>query len=433
MNNWLRRVHPPAFDIIWRALFIFVFLAYSLYLCNFSIERHKHWTGGKYGPNFFRAMFWLEANSNHTDVVLADWELGAQIVAHIRRPVIATSKVYPSEAREVGERYIDVRTKFFKAPNEVAALKIIRKYQVKYVLFNKQRTSAKQAWLWRMKQKGRMEYFDLVYDSHGFMIYKVRNAPSQVAEEDLKKLFSRLPEPTSFVHNVVGAVLPHPPAVIFQTVAADFFNSLALHQNVKTVIIMGPAHFVPKWPHVNTSMAKVPTAFGDCEVDSQIVRDLMGRTSVTPNEEIQATEHSVRSLLPLLKYKFPNAKFVPLLFGRDVTAEQAKKIGTELARYTAEDTLFIASTDFSHGMTSADALSHDRSAAESVILFDEPGILRSHIDCTQAVLALLECLKTVQATDGQIMQVTNSHLLDDKAKMVVGYVSIVFLRKSNHE
>ncbi len=91
----------------------------------------------KYDKNIYNSFVWLKEHSSRNEVVLAEWTQGNQIVAFVENPVIATSKVYPSESVEVSERYVDLG-KFFFSKNEKEAKNIIEKYNVKYVYIRKQ-------------------------------------------------------------------------------------------------------------------------------------------------------------------------------------------------------------------------------------------------------------------------------------------------------
>jgi hypothetical protein len=103
---------------LWRLLLTAAFLGAVLIQFRSNESGLRKSQEPEPGACLFRALFWLKDHSKPSDVVLTDWENGAQVVAHAERPVIVTSKVYPSEVRKAAERYRDSRHNFNRAASE---------------------------------------------------------------------------------------------------------------------------------------------------------------------------------------------------------------------------------------------------------------------------------------------------------------------------
>jgi glycosyltransferase involved in cell wall biosynthesis/AMMECR1 domain-containing protein len=141
------------------------------------------------------ALRWLKENSEPDAIVMAPWFRGNQIIAFANRRVVATTKVYPSEAMEVAKRYRDIAS-FFLNESDEDAKAIAERYGASYVFIDKNF----QAWLCkainrceyatpnrgalnpvglartiagRMSQGGELQYFHKVWDSPRFVIYKI--------------------------------------------------------------------------------------------------------------------------------------------------------------------------------------------------------------------------------------------------------------------
>lgn len=141
------------------------------------------------------ALQWLKENSEPGAVVMTHWFRGNQIIAFADRRVVATTKVYPSETKEVATRYRDI-AQFFLSEREEDAKAIAERYWASYVFLDKNF----QAWLCKavnrceyatsnrralnptglartvaghMVQGGEFQYFQKVWDSPRFVIYQI--------------------------------------------------------------------------------------------------------------------------------------------------------------------------------------------------------------------------------------------------------------------
>jgi uncharacterized membrane protein len=161
-----------SFVLLWKALFIVVFSAYFISQIQPLHRQVKSWYNLANSRDFYRALSWLKENSKEEDVVLTKWELGAQVVAHAERPVVATCKVYPSEVKEVAERYEDINDNFFGSKDERKAGFIAKKYNVRFILLGRKISKTKTI-LDRMSARQRLNGFRLVYTSGRYIIYEV--------------------------------------------------------------------------------------------------------------------------------------------------------------------------------------------------------------------------------------------------------------------
>jgi len=141
------------------------------------------------------ALRWLKENSEPDAIIMAHWFRGNQIIAFANRRVVATTKVYPSEAMEVAKRYRDIAS-FFLNESEEDAKAIAERYGASYVFMDKSfqaglckainrceyATSNRRALnsvglartiAGRMSQGGELRHFHKVWDSPRFIIYKI--------------------------------------------------------------------------------------------------------------------------------------------------------------------------------------------------------------------------------------------------------------------
>ncbi len=196
-------------------LFFWVDLDMVFYKLSAKNSRSQH-----YGEEMTAVLQWLKDNSFPQDVVLCEWTEGNLVIATANRGVVATSKVYPSEAREVARRYQDLK-KFFFAENENDAMEIVNKYSVRWIylrkkpdlasLANKSNITNTQRFvlnneltpegrqrtiIGKMLSKAEFSNFKLVLDSPDFLIYRVRPFNDFSLTDDEKKSLLKLARET---------------------------------------------------------------------------------------------------------------------------------------------------------------------------------------------------------------------------------------------
>ncbi len=146
---------------------------------------------------------------------------------------------------------------------------------------------------------------------------------------------------------VVGLISPHAAYFASGATAAHGFKALARHRGVRRVIIVGLVH---KDAHQGISLPRFRfyrTPLGSVEVDAAAVDSLRGKAPFVSVPWTHWVEHSVEAQLPLLKHVQPKAKIVPLMMGK-VDEAGLRRAGELLAPLMGPETVFIASSDFTH-------------------------------------------------------------------------------------
>ena len=151
-----------------------------------------------YVKDFIKTLSWIKENTGENDAFFTEWKDGTLITGYTNRRAIATSKVYPSEAMIVGERYKDI-SRFFFTDKEKDALELMKRYNATYVMVQKgfslkscgyiRRCSPENYFssnqfagdpiitekymAGRFLENHNLNHFKLVYSSDFFKIYKV--------------------------------------------------------------------------------------------------------------------------------------------------------------------------------------------------------------------------------------------------------------------
>ncbi len=148
--------------------------------------------------------------------------------------------------------------------------------------------------------------------------------------------------------NVIALILPHAGYQYSGQTAAAALKTT--NREYKRIIVIGPSHrtpiggmlSVPKGTHYQTPLGQTP-------LDVEFINKLL-EYPIFQNVQMahgNQFENAVQIEIPLLQYKYQNFRLVPILTGQcsEKTIEKAASI---LKAMTDEDTLVIASSDFTH-------------------------------------------------------------------------------------
>ncbi len=186
------------------------------------------------------------------------------------------------------------------------------------------------------------------------------------------------------------------------------------------------------------------TPLGDIPVDEEACRQLLDDESGLFQWEPRAhtPEHSLENHLPFLQVALGKFKLVPLMFG-SLRDDDYKTVAAVLEKFLDDETLFVASTDFTHygrsyGYTPfpLDDKTPGKLEALATLAFGfitraDPAGFRGHLAKTRdticgrvPVTALLEVLEDRAA--GHVLKFDTSGRMSGSYSLSVSYASIVF-------
>jgi len=126
---------------------------------------------------------------------------------------------------------------------------------------------------------------------------------------------------------------------------------LVQSKRVRQIIIIGPNHGEQGHGLIITSLANWKTNFGLIKPAQNSIRQLTQDGLVLVEESPFQEEHSIYNLLPYIKLSFPNAKVVPLILKARTNQRVAELLAQRLLEISNQDTIIVASLDFSHFQT----------------------------------------------------------------------------------
>ncbi len=209
---------------------------------------------------------------------------------------------------------------------------------------------------------------------------------------------------------LVGGVVPH------HNLAAElltrFFRQLEADPPT-TVIVVGPNHEARGQP-VITGRRGWQTEFGVVEADQSLVDRLVAGGLATVDDETLEPEHAIGALMPYLKYHAPNAKVVPLILHREVGLPELRRLAQALAEQTDDETLLLASVDFSHYLTRVEAEAKDAQTLPLIEEMDLTALMRlgpDHIDSPGSLSVLMLAMEERAADGPHLTGHTNSGVI----------------------
>lgn len=139
---------------------------------------------------------------------------------------------------------------------------------------------------------------------------------------------------------------PHAGTIYSGPIAASAYITLrSLKEQIKRVILLGPAHHVPVRGLAASSADIFETPLGEIPIDKDCLKDLMSLTQVSYNDEAHAPEHSLEVHLPFLQEVLEGFQLVPFVVGFTEPEEVAEVIDTA---WGGPETLIVVSSDLSH-------------------------------------------------------------------------------------
>lgn len=241
-------------------------------------------------------------------------------------------------------------------------------------------------------------------------------------DAQVRSYLEQAPRPAEPAARPKALIVPHAGYVYSGPIAAAAYARLAAaRDDIRRVVLLGPAHRVLLRGLGVPSADSFATPFGEVEVDRAAVARALDLPQVTESDCAHALEHSLEVQLPFLQRVLGKFRLVPFAVGETTAAQVAEVI--ELLWGEAE-TLVVVSSDLSHYHTYDRARSLDRSSAQSVLA------LSPTLDNSQACGALpINGLLTVVRRRGlqpELLDLRNSGDTAGDRLRVVGYGSFVF-------
>jgi hypothetical protein len=234
----------------------------------------------------------------------------------------------------------------------------------------------------------------------------------------------------------IGLICPHAGYMYSGFCAATAYKTLE-NKDIKTSIIVHPSHRANHFGLSISPFTEYETPFGNLLLDGDIAQSLCNESTEVIDAEYHQSEHSMEVQLPFLYYLNPNIKVVPIMIGNQ-NKRISQVLSEMLIKYTDKETVIIVSSDLSHYHTAEIATQMDRVLINNIIALDTDSFYKDTFSreteaCGFAgILTMMNIAKLLDESKITELMYTHSGFTSGDFNQVVGYLSAILYRGSNH-
>jgi AmmeMemoRadiSam system protein B len=235
-------------------------------------------------------------------------------------------------------------------------------------------------------------------------------------------------ELTSDAGTVHGCIVPH------HLVAKDLIHEV--FQNVskdkyKTVVLIGPDHESTDKGKIFTTMSNWQTPTGILETDVELTKELLKYNFIKENDDKLTMEHSTSSIIPFINFYMKDVKVVTLVLTKQVKLSDVETLTDVLYdNIRTDETLFIASVDFSHYLSLEESNKMDLISMESIQNKDIQRIMsftNDNLDSPVSIATMLKMMDKTGTSKKIVLRNSNSELILKKEfDETTSYITYLF-------
>lgn len=185
-------------------------------------------------------------------------------------------------------------------------------------------------------------------------------------------------------NNIISAICPHHLAA--KPMIKDFYQQLAQAGQPQTIILLSPDHFNYYLLAGNKNLilpSQNHPKFYGLEIDTNLLK-LFNTDQYTLNSSY-LIDHGITNHLYFIKQYFPNAKVLPVIIPQQADNKKIDHFTRLISKQAPENTLVVASVDFSHYLPVSVAEFHDTKSISTLIDFDQQDFPELEVDCWQCL------------------------------------------------
>jgi AmmeMemoRadiSam system protein B len=226
--------------------------------------------------------------------------------------------------------------------------------------------------------------------------------------------------PIGLAHIYGGVVSHHIPTTISQLV--EFYTRLKKTQDVKRFIVIGPDHTDAGTAPITVSDSSFFTIYGELKPILNLASNLQTAKLAHIEEAPFDPEHSIGSQMLIISRIFPGSFVTPIILRSNTSYAQAQALGKYLAQFLDDETVLIASVDFSHYLSTNQALSLDQISGQVLRNLDIEALPLIKADSSKSMLVFMQAMKDKKAVDTDSVEVLNTNDFMQNSDYTTGYV-----------
>lgn len=207
----------------------------------------------------------------------------------------------------------------------------------------------------------------------------------------------------------------------------EFFRTLKENTgNRKVFVVMGPDHYEKCQGEITTTARSYSTPFGELKNNAEIYQKLVS-AGVTVDDNCFSDEHAITVESNYIKYLYPDAEIVPILFSMRAKSSDEVLVNQVLENYK-NDVFILVSIDFNHYHSLTEANASDEKAGEAIKSMVPEKITREMVDSPSSMKAALKLAKQ-WGRKPSILRKANSYEFVGLPENTTSYMNIVFVGK----
>jgi MEMO1 family protein len=231
---------------------------------------------------------------------------------------------------------------------------------------------------------------------------------------------------------VKAGLVPHAGYQYSGHVAGAVFAKIALPRNI---VILGVRHFPRGNSAAILTQGAWRTPLGDAEIDEKLAQSIQRACPLLVEDAVaHSGEHSLEVQVPFLQVLVPGFSFAPIALGT-IRFEELVSVGEGIGRVLAsapEEVLLLTTSDLNHYEDDATTRGKDAKALDRLLSLDARGLYDvcrnqeiSMCGLGPAV-AMLTALKSLGATQADLVRYATSGDVSGDRSAVVGYAGMIF-------
>ncbi|MFZ2331406.1 MAG: AmmeMemoRadiSam system protein B, partial [Atribacterota bacterium] len=230
---------------------------------------------------------------------------------------------------------------------------------------------------------------------------------------------------------VAGGVVPH--HLLAKEIIEDFFEFISgQEEHPETIILLSPDHFncsatKKESSFISVGWDKSVTELEGLSTDIDLLKRMTIDNNIIPDRSAVLAEFGITNLLPFIKKYLPQTKIIPILIPESITQEEVIKFVRTINQVSNEQTIIIASVDFSHYLPAVAAVFHDTRSIRVLLNFEESEFENIEVDSWQSLYAMRLFAKLRGGENPAIIAHKNSvDFLPCDFNSTTSYFSVVF-------
>lgn len=250
--------------------------------------------------------------------------------------------------------------------------------------------------------------------------------PADPAElqAEVRRLLAGVPEPSAVADLPPKAVIvPHAGYRYSGPVAASVYGRLgALRRVVRTVAMLGPAHYWPAEGLFLSGADSFASPAGTLRVDTEAVARVTALDGASVCDAAHEPEHCLEVQLPFILETLGDVAIVPMLAGGRSGAAAGAALET---LWNGPETLVLVSSDLSHDLPYSKGRARDLVTARAIEALD-PAAIPEGGACGVAGVAALLRVARARGLRARVLDLRSSGDTAPGAGRVVGYGAFTF-------